>query len=90
MKDLKEILTHIIAIVWVLNDIYMLIENQCQPSFPDYAKENLFFEKYPKLMQFVKKEYLSLVTTDDADLLQKSKGRILSAEIRNVIKNLNF
>ena len=79
----KELVTHYISIAWVLNDIFMAIENGCSPTFPNYAKENSIFENYPNIKEFVNNEYSVLSYQENNDLLKECRGRINAEQIQN-------
>ena len=79
----KELVTHYISIVWVLNDIFRAIEYKYPPTFPNYAEKNSIYENYPKIKEFVKNEYSVLSYQEKNDLLKECRGRINAEQIQN-------
>lgn len=78
----QEILLSYATIVAVLNDTYSLLEKHDVPVFPSYAKENAFYLSHPKLVDFAKTEYLSLIDFNKS-LLGSTFDGIVAVDVNN-------
>lgn len=62
----EEIIYSYITIATVMNDTYSLVENCREPYYPKYGEIGTIKKVYPRLIDFAKKEYLSLISTENS------------------------
>lgn len=76
----KEITFSTVAIAGVLNDVYNLLEFGTRPRFPELAHQ-IGMTDYPVLMNFAKREYLSIAKPMEITAGNAGKKLIAGAEL---------
>lgn len=90
----RELIYAYTSIAIVFNDTYSLIENESDPLYPEFVKKYGIAERYPRLIEFARKEYSSLLYCNE--IMENDKSRVyvddylndsLSEDVRAKLKN---
>lgn len=96
----RELICAYATIAIVLNDTYSLIENESDLLFPEFVKKYGIAEQYPRLIEFARKEYSSLLYYNEIigndkndvnadDYLNDSLSEESRAKLKNALNELN-
>lgn len=87
-NKISEIVTYYSSISGVLNDVYTLIESGEIPKFPSYARKSTLFKLYPKLAEFARNEYSSLIQDNVIAQFSLVNGQAKADKVKTIIENI--